>query len=339
MTPPAAATQIGNLQALRAFAVLIVILYHALGTAWHYGFQPFLLAPLTEWGINGLDIFFVLAGFLAIVATHHRPKEPGVFILARVLRIVPLYWVLTLAFAMLLVVMPDALNGAAFGADHLLASLFLVTGPMGFDDPLLTVGWTLKYAMAFFALFALSLFIPRPLPRCGVLSVALLGCAGLTGTIDFGAEVVLGMLAGLFFVRRDAPRAVFATVAAAGILAFLATAFVAPAWPDWILYGLPAVAMVWGLSGCRDFAGRLPRLLGDASYSLYLVQAITIPLWYKAAGALPLNAAGGDLLVLGAVGFTAICGLVVHRAIERPVIRLSDRVVLQGIGARRRAVG
>ena len=80
-----------NVQVLRAAAAYLVVLYHAR-----------LLTPVGEavsfdFGNAGVDIFFLISGFIiAHVSRSDDVGRPGAFLLKRVIRVVPLYWVLTL---------------------------------------------------------------------------------------------------------------------------------------------------------------------------------------------------------------------------------------------------
>ena len=55
---------IDNLQILRAFAAINVAILHLIATASAYGFEPIYIGILKGWGNNGVDIFFVISGYL-----------------------------------------------------------------------------------------------------------------------------------------------------------------------------------------------------------------------------------------------------------------------------------
>ncbi len=170
---------ITNIQALRAFASIAVMLYHM-----NYPFIP---------GVNtdfqGVAIFFVISGFIMTHITHQDNREttPASFMLHRLVRIVPLYWFCVLLFLWLSNL--GALNLAGtlprigklameapmslldwFGstfhlfawaspADVIRTLLFIpYKNSNGAIQPLLGVGWTLNIEMYFYALFALMLF-------------------------------------------------------------------------------------------------------------------------------------------------------------------------------------
>src|SRR5580693_2772498 len=91
---------IRNIQALRALAVYLVVLEHSLGTL---ALGTVEVAKL-NFGGAGVDIFFVISGFIMVVTTDTRETQAGDFMWHRIVRIVPLYWLLTLVvFAVALI--------------------------------------------------------------------------------------------------------------------------------------------------------------------------------------------------------------------------------------------
>ena len=56
---------------------------------------------LGEWGANGVDIFFVISGFVMIYSQINNPKTILKFYKSRLLRIVPIYWLITFTIILL----------------------------------------------------------------------------------------------------------------------------------------------------------------------------------------------------------------------------------------------
>src|SRR5689334_9557040 len=93
--------RIDNIQVLRAVAALMVVVYHCgvevetiAGSA---GLQP---SSITGALARGVPLFFVISGFIMVVTTAGRFEAPGAsidFLRRRVVRIVPLYWIVTAA--------------------------------------------------------------------------------------------------------------------------------------------------------------------------------------------------------------------------------------------------
>ena len=84
-----------NIQFLRAFAALNVVLFHILSTAHTYGYKPISLEFLAGWGACGVDLFFVISGFIMVYIQSVKERSPTEFIVERILRVCPTYWLLT----------------------------------------------------------------------------------------------------------------------------------------------------------------------------------------------------------------------------------------------------
>ena len=97
-------------QCLRALAASGVVLLHAQMQAERFSTSaPFISADVAEFGRYGIDLFFVISGFVIYYTNFPQALPSRTFFLRRALRIVPLYWIFTvLAFAMRWV-LPDTL--------------------------------------------------------------------------------------------------------------------------------------------------------------------------------------------------------------------------------------
>ena len=59
---------IANIQALRALAAINVVFVHSVDIAHKYGFESLLAREFRLWGASGVDIFFVISGFIMVLA-------------------------------------------------------------------------------------------------------------------------------------------------------------------------------------------------------------------------------------------------------------------------------
>ena len=148
-----------NIQALRAVAALLVVFVHIDRLAELAGFR----SGTTAFGNTGVDLFFVISGFIMVVTVTERPQSPSQFFRHRVARIVPLYWLVTLAVFTLALVAPVLLQSTKANPAELLKSLAFIPYPRsdGQMHPLVFVGWTLNYEMMFYALFAVGMLFAR----------------------------------------------------------------------------------------------------------------------------------------------------------------------------------
>ncbi len=108
---------INNVQVLRGFAAFLVLLAHSVG------YNERLLDPIFGVGTRGVDLFFVISGFVMVLTTSKRPVTPVQFLLNRAIRIVPLYWILTLAVFAIALVAPQLLKATRADYGELVKSL------------------------------------------------------------------------------------------------------------------------------------------------------------------------------------------------------------------------
>lgn len=327
-SPRAAGGELRSIQYLRAAAALAVVVYHAAERAGgHFGV-----------GAAGVDVFFVISGFIMAIVGARPGQGPITFLQRRVERIVPLYWLVTLGIAVLAVVAPALFPRMVVTAPHLLQSLFFVPhiAPGGEAAPLLVPGWTLNYEAFFYLVFAASLLAPERL-RIWLLSAALVGLvmAGLafpqesviwrTYTSPLLIEFLLGVWLGWAWKRGLGLGRVgglimmvlglvgFAVVSTMGIDVEPVRLF---AW------GVPAFLIVAGAASLEQSVvipkWRWLGLLGDASYSIYLVHGLAISAAARLAS--PFGAGEGPLMMAVALPASVAAGLACYFLLEKPTL-------------------
>jgi exopolysaccharide production protein ExoZ len=170
-----------TIQAPRAVAALLVVLLHAFET-WGERVDP--AAPGVSWdnGAAGVDIFFVISGFVMVISSQRLVDRPGAwltFLRHRVVRIVPLYWLLTTVKILAVVLLGGVVLRTGLDFNFVAASyLFLpVIDTAGHFRPVLPVGWTLTYEFLFYLFFAAALAM-----RVDVLRIIIPGL-GLTAVL------------------------------------------------------------------------------------------------------------------------------------------------------------
>jgi len=144
-----------GLQYLRAGAAVFVVLYHFLISSvfkdsWFAGYSGL----IHFWAI-GVDLFFVLSGFIIAYSTYNSGKSLSriKFLLLRVVRIYPMYWLFSLC--VLILYIAPITKEYIFNYEYLIKSLILfpVTDSNGDNFPILGVGWTLILEMYFYLTF------------------------------------------------------------------------------------------------------------------------------------------------------------------------------------------
>ncbi len=334
-----------SLQVLRAAAALLVLIHHAgydVDTiAERTARDAFGLDRFFDWGF-GIHLFFVISGFIMVRTARNFGSARGslVFLIRRVIRVVPLYWLMTSLVLVGAVLAPELLNMPIGGLDVAVGSyLFVpVLRPGGELRPILGQGWTLDYEMFFYALFATSMLLPR---RSGLAALGsalillvLIGwlahpapAALAVWTDGLLLEFLFGLAIGLVEETgsRLGPRSTVVGVLVGIVLAVACgpACAVCGELPAWISQGVPAAAIV----GACVLGPRWPRsrgilaltAIGDASYSLYLSHPFVIRLLRNAwlmvvPAAVPLWIE----LALGCVAAVATA-LLLHRYIEAPM--------------------
>ena len=291
MTPPPERQKLLGVQYLRAVAALMVAYLHLGGQMPHY--SRFLVFGRLQMGV---DIFFVISGFIMFVTSHD--SRPGEFAVRRIIRIVPLYWLLTIALAAMALIGPQLFRSTVLSSAYLVKSLLFIPyanpGQDGNLFPLLVPGWTLNFEMFFYLVFTVVLF--AKLRYRLALSLVVFSVVFVVGTraelpatrsvfAFYGNprlfEFWAGMLIGHFYARRtlSIPRVACFAMIIVGLLV-LATnyqdlaPFYRPMGENALSYLVPSAAIVLGVVGLEYSGGvrylKWPALLGDASYSIYL---------------------------------------------------------------------
>lgn len=357
-----------SIQALRGFAALYVVVYHS-GLALAHADIPalaWLTSHVIKRGHVGVDVFFVISGFIIAWVAILGPKGPepaDEFLVKRAFRLAPPYWLMSVLHS-------TWLNPVS--SDVLLTSLaFLpqanVDAPY-FGYPALYVGWSLNYEVFFYALCAvgLALFGRRAL---GLVALALFTATIIVPFWHNGVvqrnpaalydwatplqamaanplvlEFLLGAgLAWLYAAHRHRLTPAVARVLMAIGVATFAMSVVGPVPKfDLLARGLPAGALLIGMVAMEQCGElRVPRVavwLGELSYALYLVHPSVIEATHRVVGRLAPEWLGTQLMLF-AINFalTVALAVLLHRYVELPSIALG-RHAIDWMRSRRRAL-
>jgi exopolysaccharide production protein ExoZ len=339
--------EIVSIQYLRGLAALGVLLCHA-SLALLDKEQG--LVPLGA-GAAGVDLFFVISGFIMFYTTANRPLTTGEFYLRRFIRIFPLYFaVSTLAFLIARVAPFATRTFSPNLIDYIRSILFVpyytTTGQAAtllipLVRPEVGQGWTLDYEVFFYAIFGLSLYVPQRYRMRAFMAVFLVlatigvlfrpsGAIFSTYTDSLLLEFVLGVVLGHVLIRKCRNSIKIAGVlllTSSGIASVAIQVFTTSSLPRVIAFGLPAASIV-AIALWLEHAELMPRLpflllLGDASYSLYLlhgfVLAVLRRVWQRY---FDVNLISTHIIfILVSVLAAEVVGIVAFRYAERPVTR------------------
>jgi peptidoglycan/LPS O-acetylase OafA/YrhL len=331
------------LQILRGVAALAVVTCH-LGyeLSRHYAWD--VVNPLFALGNAGVDVFFVISGFVIVYVSEPlfgRAYGPTYFLLRRLIRIIPLYWAATVVVLLDILLRYASLAAANLTFDSVLASFFFfpVERPTGQLTPLYSLGWTLNYEMFFYAMFSIAIWATRRVAIAAIaISFVALVVLGrflqLPPAIGFWTnplilEFVLGMMVAA--ALREGVRCSGAL--ASGMIAIGLGAYAAAFYFDAgaslsrvLIWGLPASLIVAGLILSRPAgdqkAARAFCLLGDASYSLYLVHPFVFVFIRRVLPDLSHVVMAPLIYAVLLLSCSVVMALLVHRFVEKPTIRI-----------------
>jgi len=332
-----------NIQALRAIAALLVVCAHLPGIeAKHSPDQ--ILPTIFMLGISGVDLFFVISGFIMVYVTWNTPrtlKDVGRFLFSRFTRIYPIYWVIAIMVFIPWKIRPDLISFNPSETSLLRSFLLLPDNTF----PMLKVAWTLIHELYFYLIFAVCLIFPKRFLMIGLsLWAALIlllqnsGFCPLSPTLrlminPMGLEFYFGAVIGWLYLRKETALPLVWPVLILGILAFITglsyqSSIAVDPFPNYaqrvIVFGIPSALIVYGLVGIESLgraASKPLSTLGDWSYSLYLSHVLTLSvlgyIWTIFAGK---NIWDNVILLPIFVTISALVSGVLWYGIEKPLL-------------------
>jgi exopolysaccharide production protein ExoZ len=292
------------IQALRAIAAILVVIEHAGSIDHHYTVLGYsYLIPHFSYGRIGVILFFAISGF--VIALQRR-KPLGTFVLHRLLRIYPSYWLATILAAVML--------GMVGWSVNVTAESLLLYPSTTYDWTSAMPYWTLIFEMTFYTLAAIAFGFRLNDRALTMLALTWILAVNLIGHPISGSEyyfpgrwillsplvqvLPMGLLCGIHFERMKKIGR-WPYIAGAACVFFAGTFFADDTFPKLFVMGVYCCCVVVGLADL-DIRSRVTLRLGDASYGIYLLHG---PPMHVAAILFP---GGGDVLFL-AVGM--MCGV------------------------------
>ncbi len=330
--------QIQSIQAFRAIAALFVVGFHST-VLWHEKFD----GSVVPWenGNAGVDLFFVISGFIMVLSSRRmRGRSDGWrrFVVLRLVRIAPMYWLATAAKLAAIAAVPALALHTRPTAWNTVASFLFVPSrdATGLIRPVLDVGWTLSFEMLFYLAFASALFfMAEPLLVAGPIMLALAGVS-LARTGDWPAvtslaspillEFVFGMLIGGLFMRGWLKRPSSPWMIAISVAGLLCLGLMPASgiWGRVAIWGIAAATtLAAGVLADRWLDPFLPAIvvrIGEASYSLYLTHGFVLPVVGLLLARTGLvGSALGVVLIASCLLASTLTALLVYRLVEVPV--------------------
>jgi exopolysaccharide production protein ExoZ len=355
-----------GLQILRAIAALLVVYAHSIDLVEAHRIpKQIRFYYLENFGACGVDIFFAISGFiLSTVILRTKPELPHKafdFIMRRYIRILPIYWIISLYYVGSGVKRHNLALGRLVDSYLLLPSLHY---PM--HEPFIPLGWTLIFEMFFYYVLAFNLLFGKRaiIPRAILSILLLIGIGAIAGfhrpililiANPINIEFVLGCCIALIYSKIGNRPALGSLLLLLGGLALGMTIIFGYgdagdsaltlngqlSWYRVARWGLAAAVLTAGFVfrsiEIRSAFGRLWVYLGDASYSIYLASSLTLLNYdhlYRFVAAVP-----PDLNIFLAMFVVAVIGSAMYSFVERPITQFITRRYQQAKMSRQPAAG
>ena len=322
-----------NIQLLRFFAAAAVLVGHA-GDLFMPGNAAWRAIP---WS-GGVDIFFVISGFVMTYLTHGHfgmSGAPRSFLIRRIIRIVPPYWLFTTLMIATVMLFGEHVRNTSVNATSIPTSYFFIPWPRadGELNPILSQGWTLNYEAFFYVAFAFALFVRRGLLWLAaaflLMAIAYPWVPASLFVLKFWTNpIILEFLGGvglglIFLPGVRLPLWGSVVLAALAVALFVWSEPVAAgAFRRLVHVGVPALMLCASLALAPEPStiGPIRRALvigGDSSYTLYLSHTFSLNAaliaWQQSSLDMPAVA------MSAAVCVAVAAAVVIYHWIERPM--------------------
>lgn len=343
-----------SIQYLRGIAALMVVFTHLKEDLNGAFGLPDIGSKLFSHGIFGVDLFFIISGFIIHQSTLKREhSKPLTFVIRRAFRIYPVFLFCVLAFISIAPGTPQPVD--------LAKGLMFI--PLNFDAPapffgynFLYPAWTLTYELLFYSIFVIAICFSHT--KRGLLaSAAILFFVVILQLIsnkhvalDFSSqtmysqgifkllaspmlvEFVYGIAISVIITKLKPSKIIYILLSCVAFSAFiLLFAFDVSSYHGPLNYGIAGVCIV--ISGLSfERSGLLPKItildrLGDISYSLYLSHIITFfALKYYILTPLNINPSSSLTYFIIAAGVAIAISNLIFRYIEVTFIRLGKNL-------------
>ena len=345
-----------SIQVLRGIAASLVVISHIGIIERKYGYSGQNFLFWADIGQAGVDLFFVISGFIMVVTMWKRfgnSKGISQFLLRRFIRIYPIYWIYLILICVTMAVNPQWVNSSVQGGINFFASFLLLPAKGG---PILLVDWSLKYEVFFYAVFAIFMLFPLkylfPILTALFIGLTFFGEYGHPQTLwmqwltrPFLLEFLFGVLLGYLHLHKrwgfgwliaflgvlwwgiDAMGSSTHTILGIG-----RNGLDRPLFLEFLQHSFCSALLVSEKKSMVKFPLVLQRI-GDASYSIYLSQVLFISacgrIWVAIGfNKLPLNL----LLVLTIFPLALFFGWLSYVFVEKPMINFLQTHLLKNPG-------
>lgn len=330
-----------NIQIARLVSLSFVAITHIFWTGSSYNQISHYSSFVVYYSHNFVDLFLVISGFIIYYVQYKNGKTSFLFIKDRIIRIVPIYWILTLVLITIAYTWPKIFNSLYLDQDKIIRSFMFCYSITNREHPVIFLGWSLEVEFVFYVVFFISMILTKNKSPLYFTCAMLAGLAIFASVKPIILDFALGMISCKMYLdgRMSKYKNLFL---AAGMLGILASPLLNLRYYDYLervfVWGIPSSLIIFWAASCRQVRESIFTEIAKASYSIYLIQAFTIPAFYKFSSRfLPFTQ--GDILALVCFVFTIGSGVAFYHAVEAPVTRALKRLTVSPRSARPVTVG
>ncbi|MEA5258958.1 acyltransferase [Arcicella aquatica] len=333
---------INSIQFLRGFAAFVVVFYH-IGGYIKKNFPVSFLGDFFGFGFAGVDLFFVISGFIIHFTSKQYLDQPAYFteyLKKRFLRVFPIYWVVMTGLFLLGWLISNVLNKDVFSTayPHTFSAYFQTYFLVPFHFAINPVTWTLSFELFFYLCFSLLIlskrlwFIPVAILLGSIINM-IVGNNFDSRYFNFvfssyNLEFFFGFLICGYYERFKLNNIVSIFILIFALIIIVSLGFEISDYDYWkrvLVFGFPSGLILIALLNLEaNKAIIIPKftiLLGDASYVLYLIHFPMLLLLNKIPSII-----GSTLSVNQTVYYNYLIGImiilasiVMHKMIEKPL--------------------
>jgi len=316
--------KLANLEIIRFNAALLVVAFHSISVLEGRGYNIGFLEDVYFVGQAGVDLFFVVSGFVIYLSLSNSPKNSWSFLKSRIRRILPSYWLITLLTVGAWAITRElhiSTNLTPIKIDSLIQSLSFTRGLVGNSKPIVIPGWTLELEMLFYVAVSISLLIKKQFFIIVFSLLALLISIKFFGVSGRAIEFIIGMLIAVCFLKWKVCKSISLGIVSIGLALLLLSMFGGISGvASWKLWALSSSAIVFGTVQLPQTKSSIAMSLGAASYSVYLVQWFTIPATAAMFGLVSKSPFAISVYIFICLVVTQTVGFAYYQWLEKPAL-------------------
>lgn len=275
--------ELNQIQWLRGIAALLVVFTHFIGKANSVDLTDFSFSK----GAIGVDIFFIISGFIMMYIANLKPQTPLKFIVNRAKRILPLHYFFCIALLIVYFIKPEMINSSV-DKTYVWESFLLVPVMRNNAEYINPVTWTLCYEAMFYLIFSISLKFKKINSSFAFTSlvIILISIYGFlyqgdnifvsAATDSISLEFLMGMVI-YYLYKSNIKLNPILFIALSFLLYFILTN---SGFPRFVKDGVPSALLFIAFINLPNVKLKVFNFLGGISYEIYLCHVIFISLVY-----------------------------------------------------------